>query len=73
MWDFIFQSTVFWGSACAAAVVVLRYWSFWLQPKSKIPRIGPKPGGFESNGGFYSNSLEMIQEGYARVSYYKVL
>lgn len=56
----------------SAGIVVLAYLIFQFRSRGKldIPRVGQKPGilGNTSKGHFYAHSLELIQEGYEKVS-----
>lgn len=51
------------------AATVLAYQN-WFSSKLNIPRIGPKPTllGNTSQGEFYQRSVEMVNEGYAKVN-----
>lgn len=58
-------STVF-----ALVVAILSYVCLHNRRKSAIPRIGPKPRilGNTSRSYFYHHSLQLIEEGYAKVT-----
>ena len=54
--------------AVVSAVFLAQY-RIWRRNELNIPRIGEKPGmlGNTSKGHFHQHSLQLIEEGYARV------